>query len=174
MNLKIQRGLYWFRNDLRLDDNPALHAMAHNVESAAFVFIIDERWFAPSPHGFDRMGPHRMRFMVQSVLALEQALLEQGHELVILTGDPATCILEAVNMLGCSQVFGQKEHTQEETEAENRIESVISAHWTEGQTLLQPEDLPMSLNDLPEVFSRFRNKVEKGGLKIRPLVHVEQ
>ena len=174
MNSKIQRGLYWFRNDLRLDDTPALHAMAQNVESAAFVFIIDERWFAPSVHGFDRMGPHRMRFMVQSVLALEQALLEQGHELVILTGDPATCILEAANTLGCSQVFGQKEHTQEETEAENRIESVISAHWIEGQTLLHPEDLPMSLSDLPEVFSRFRNKVEKGGLKVRPLVHVER
>ncbi len=173
MKPAIEKGLYWFRNDLRLDDNPALQAMSQNVASAAFVFVIDNRWFEKSHHGLERMGAHRMRFMVESIQALKIALLEKGHQLLVLTGDPAACVIRVAQALQCDQVFGQKEHTQEESEAENRIQSAIPAAWIEGQTLLHPEDLPMSLSDLPQVFSRFRNKVEKGGLEVRTLAQVE-
>ena len=36
----MMRALYWFREDLRLLDNPALTAMAQQAEEAVFVFVI--------------------------------------------------------------------------------------------------------------------------------------
>lgn len=169
----IKRGLYWFRKDLRLDDNPALSAMSRAAESAVFLFVMDERWFRKSSQNYNRMGHHRMRFMTECVRDLQLALQKKGHDLIVAKGDPAAQVLRIAKELNCSEIFAQKEHTQEETEQENQIANVISAQWLEGQTLIHPEDLPMSIDDLPAVFSRFRNKVEKKGLVIRPLSTVE-
>ena len=36
----MMRALYWFREDLRLLDNPALTAMAQLADGAVFVFVV--------------------------------------------------------------------------------------------------------------------------------------
>ncbi|MDG2122877.1 MAG: DASH family cryptochrome [Verrucomicrobiales bacterium] len=170
----IKRGLYWFRNDLRLEDNPALTAMAGEVDDAVFVFVVDDRWFETTPHGFGRMGPHRMHFMMQSVQALQLALLAKGHDLIVLMGTPAACILGVAETFGCSKIYAQKEHTHEEVTEENRIASAVSAQWTEGQTLIHPQDLPFEVTGLPNVFSNFRKHVEIDGPPVRQIGTVTQ
>ena len=64
------RALYWFREDLRLEDNPALTALCVDAAEAVFVFVVptSDRW-SRSP---ERMGEHRSRFMAESAVALDQ------------------------------------------------------------------------------------------------------
>ena len=80
------RALYWFREDLRLEDNPALIELCAAADEAVFVFVMpaSERW-SRSP---ERMGEHRARFMAESVMALDKALRERGNQLVVLHGHP--------------------------------------------------------------------------------------
>jgi len=42
----MKRALYWFREDLRLLDNPALTAMVEQADEAIFAFVIpnSDQW----------------------------------------------------------------------------------------------------------------------------------
>lgn len=163
-----RRGLFWFRSDLRVNDMPALHAMFETVDEAVFLFVIDERWLEKGPFDFYRMGRHRLRFMWESVLELAEQLAEKGAELNVAIGKPAETVLEMARACGCDAVFGHKEHTHEELEEERKVQENMEVHWFESATLIHPMDLPFEILELPEVFSRFRNRVEKKGLNVRP------
>ena len=85
------RALYWFREDLRLEDNPALTALCADADEAVFAFVQpDTAAWSRSP---ERMGEHRSRFMMESVMALDQALREHGNQLVVLHGDPDVAVV---------------------------------------------------------------------------------
>lgn len=159
------RALYWFREDLRLLDNPALTAMAEQADEAVFVFVMPEgrQW----SRGEERMGVHRRRFMMESLLDLDSDLRKNGNHLVLLEGNPVEAILQAAEQWNCEAVFSQTCHTEEETQSTEAISAAMPHHTVEGATLVHPDDLPFSVADLPEIFSRFRNKVEKRGLNIR-------
>ena len=166
------RALYWFREDLRLEDNPALTALCADADEAVFAFVQpDTAAWSRSP---ERMGEHRSRFMAESVMALDQALREHGNQLVVLHGDPDVAVVEAARQWGCQAVYSQRCHTHEEEVAAAKVADVLPHYTFEGATLVHPDDLPFDVEDLPEIFTRFRKKVEKGGLIVRDLQPVPE
>lgn len=58
-------------------------------------------------------------------------------------------------------IYGQKEWTQEELDDNELIPTGIEKHWHYDQFLFHPEDIPMQVEDVPEVFTVFRKKCEK-------------
>ena len=102
------RALYWFREDLRLLDNPALTAMAQQADEAVFVFVIPSgsEW----SQGEERMGDHRRRFMLESLADLDRELRGVGQQLRVLQGNPVECVLQTAkewnpfpsSPMGCS------------------------------------------------------------------------
>ena len=90
-------SLFWFREDLRLADNPALHAaLAHGKTLCLYVF--DE--------GGDRrpLGGASRWWLSRSLAALADDIAERGGELVIMRGDPATIIPEVASTAGVDLV----------------------------------------------------------------------
>jgi deoxyribodipyrimidine photolyase len=65
----VTRGIHWFRNDLRIQDNAALAALADRVEEWLPVFILDRRIVGDASAG----GP-RMRFLLDCLERLGRAL----------------------------------------------------------------------------------------------------
>ncbi len=63
-----QRKLVWFRNDLRTDDNPALHDALDAGPTVGVFLVADEQW--RSHH----VGPRRLAFLRDTVLELKRAL----------------------------------------------------------------------------------------------------
>lgn len=159
------RALYWFREDLRLQDNPALQACCEAADEVVFAFVVPsgKNWSRSK----ERAGHHRRHFMWESLFALNESLEAHGNTLFVLEGDPVECISNWARECNCEQVFSQACHSHEEEEAANRIAELLPHTCIEGNTLIHPSDLPFEISDLPEVFSRFRNRVEKGGLKVR-------
>jgi len=78
-------GLVWYRRDLRLLDNPALADATRRNERVVAAYVLDPRLLAAA-------GPHRRRFHLASLVALDAALRDQGARLVVRTGDPATVV----------------------------------------------------------------------------------
>ncbi|MEQ8858172.1 MAG: deoxyribodipyrimidine photo-lyase [Pseudomonadales bacterium] len=73
------RTLVWFRNDLRVDDNPALHhAMEHGEAIAAFCFC-NAQW---RDHD---VGDNRLAFLLDNLHALAADLRELGVPLRTIT-----------------------------------------------------------------------------------------
>jgi hypothetical protein len=63
------RGIHWFRNDLRLQDNTALAALSERVEEWLPIFVLD-------PRIFSRMnsGQPRVRFLLDCLDRLGEEL----------------------------------------------------------------------------------------------------
>jgi hypothetical protein len=66
-----RRTLVWFRADLRLHDQ-AVHTAARALSSLFPVFVFSSRDFDKSPLGFDRTGPYRAKFLLDSVVDLRR------------------------------------------------------------------------------------------------------
>lgn len=77
--------LVWFRNDLRLTDNPSLYAAAESGEPLLLLYILDERAGAAS-----RWWLHH------SLTALADDIATRGGQLLLRRGDPLKIIPELV------------------------------------------------------------------------------
>ncbi|WP_414827470.1 DASH family cryptochrome [Alteromonas sp. H39] len=161
------RGLFWFRLDLRLHDNPALSALSEQVDAMTCVYLYPETF--SSSHVPDEVGDGRCQklFRDQSLLALRDALQAIGSDLLIVTrGENSEarqmawlCEQLKINVLGVTTHGGFYER---------KAVAQISASITnlkivseQSVTLFNEEDLPFEINDMPNVFTAFRKKVEK-------------
>jgi len=83
--MMTKRTLHWFRNDLRLTDNPALSAAAEAGQLLC-LYILD--------NGPDRraLGGASRWWLSRSLDALGEALARKGGRLVLMQGDPAEII----------------------------------------------------------------------------------
>ena len=77
-------AIHWFRRDLRLRDNPALHAAAEASAGQVLpLFILDDAILrAPDT------APARVAFLLSTLAALDGALRERGSRLIVRRGSP--------------------------------------------------------------------------------------
>jgi deoxyribodipyrimidine photo-lyase len=99
------------------------------------------------------------------VAELQRSLSAHNITLIIDNRPPEEGILDWVNRLNISQIFFQKEWTDEERSVENNLRAALPketeffTHY--DQFLFHPEDIPFELGALPEVFTLFRKQCEK-------------
>jgi deoxyribodipyrimidine photo-lyase len=162
--------LVWVRNDLRLHDNEALTRAcrwaAETGGRVGCVYVLDPHWFATTAHGFDRIGPFRRRFLRQSLEDLATSLNAIGGRLDVIRGATDEVLATVASRLDAEVVFCNQEIASEEAAIEYRVRSRLSKHGIEFDVarpnlLLDESDLPFDVDELPEVFSKFRRKVEK-------------
>ena len=172
---RAERVVLWFRNDLRLHDNAIVDKARRSVASGQCkevlpLYCFDPRMFRQSEYGSKtKTGVHRTKFLLESVIDLRQRLRSVGSDLLIAVNKPENVIAELVGERGTS-VLAQREVTSEEILVESRVRQALESRsdraelellW--GATLYHRADLPFSRNlkDLPDVFTPFRNKVER-------------
>lgn len=91
--------VWWVRNDLRIQDNPALRAVngAALVDDRKFVavYCFDRRSLDHASHGYSitnfsgkNTKALHARFVLQSVLALRDELAAAGSKLLVCSGNP--------------------------------------------------------------------------------------
>ncbi|KKM94342.1 hypothetical protein LCGC14_1199330, partial [marine sediment metagenome] len=169
--------LYWFTRDLRLHDNAALLA-ASKSDMLLCAYVVDPRWFQPGPLQSKAMGDHRWRFLWQSLITLERNLRALGQRLHIAYGKPEDVIPALVHNHKVNRVIrsrqpGTREAGQWQVIQDTLPDTLFQEFETLG--LFTESSLPMSLEDLPDSFSKFRKLIEKSGergasvLRIRTL-----
>lgn len=162
--LSNSRGLFWFRHDLRLHDNVAFNTLCDEVDEATFVYVMDSRLYSKSTFGFSRAGAHRQRFLAQTLVDLSKRLAELGHGLVVLSGNPSQCLHRMIKT-GHYSHLGYSEHNglYERQDAEALERDFPSLTFVKKNTfsLFDEQSLPFSIENMPDVFSPFRRKVEK-------------
>ena len=141
--------IYVIRRDLRVSDNPILHSLAtstdhgfthllplyifppHQIEISGFL---KEGQHSPYPEaksavgGFWRCGPHRTKFIAQSVWNLRENLQRLGSDLTT-RADPFGEVLQSVINKVRQKKFkvGAVWMVEEEADEEKRDEAAISA-----------------------------------------------
>ena len=161
-----QRILIWYRNDLRVHDLLALKNAVEQSAEIIPVYCFDDRLFGKTTFGFPKTGNYRAQFLIESVVDLRSSLQKLGSNLVVRRGLPEAIIPAIAEQLQVDQVCYSKEVTAEEKQVENQLNKVLSAkkiqvntYWS--ATLYLPEDLPFSIEQIPELYTNFRKQVEQ-------------
>lgn len=169
------KNLIWFRNDLRVADNPALVSACKGRQVIA-VYCFDPRHYQRSKFGFVTTEKYRAQFLIESVEALKIALEQLNISLLVYNERPELSIPEIVKDHGIQNIFSQKEWTKDETKVLDAVIAAVPAltnfesHY--GQFLFHPEDVPYKTPlDIPQVFTQFRKKSEKY-CKVRSLAPI--
>lgn len=166
MGTKGKTIICLFRNDLRIHDNEVLQWANRNADFVLPMYIFDPRHFGGTYHfGFPKTGPHRTKFLLESIQDLRKNLKIRGSGLAVRKGKPHEELKKMIDMLGQSSVHSvvfHEEVTQEELDVEKSIKKHcgvnIKTFW--GHTLYHREDLPFSPSQTPDVYTQFRKRVE--------------
>ena len=169
-------NLIWFRNDLRIHDNEALAEACKDTSNLLPVYIFDPIQHEKSSFGFTKTGGFRLQFLIDSLQNLNKNLIKKGSGLILEYGDSVEILTKLVKEFNVQKVFLHEEVTSEETDVEDHLVEVLEEIGVEvksfwGATLFHADDLPFEFDNIPEVFTAFRKKVEKYA-RVRPLIPV--
>ncbi len=157
----MNRAVYWFRNNLRLRDNPSLLRCVEECDEVIPVWVYQDRWAGTDNLGFEKMGGFRQKFMLEAVQDLREQLRALGSDLLVLRGRPVESVIDCCEKYGVNHVYASREHADYEIKQEARLSEQINLHLSSDQSLYIEGDLPFALDRLPRVFTDFRKKVEK-------------
>jgi deoxyribodipyrimidine photo-lyase len=164
--MAVQRILLWYRNDLRLHDHqPLMQAIAAGGDIIP-VYCFDDRQFGQTSFGFPKTGSFRSQFLLESLADLRAAWRSRGSDLVIRRGLPEIIVPELVKQHDITTVYYHREVTTEELAVSDELERSLKvikvdcqSFW--GHTLYDIHDLPFGLQQLPELFTKFRKNFEQ-------------
>lgn len=160
-------ALVWFRQDLRLHDNESLIDAINVSDNILPIYVFDERlFFGKTRYGFKKIGIHRAKFLLESIVNLRKNLLAIGSNLVVRIGKPEDIIAQFAQDYNCTWVFCNRERTSEEVFVQDALESKLWAigqeiFYNRGKMLYYTSDLPFPIGQTPDVFTQFRKDVEK-------------
>ncbi|KAL6957902.1 1,3-beta-glucanosyltransferase [Sarracenia purpurea var. burkii] len=166
-------SIVWFRNDLRVHDNECLNSANNESMSVLPVYCFDPRDYGKSSSGFDKTGPYRATFLIESVSDLKKSLQSRGSDLVVRIGKPETVLVELAKAIGADAVYAHREVSHDEVKAEEKIEAAMKDEGVEvkylwGSTLYHVDDLPFKMEEMPTNYGGFKEKVQ--GLEIRKTI----
>ncbi|XP_072269489.1 cryptochrome DASH-like [Pyxicephalus adspersus] len=163
------------RNDLRYHDNEVLLWAHRNADHIIPLYCFDPRHYLGTHYyNFPKTGPHRLKFLLESVQDLRNTLKKRGSNLLLRRGHPEDVIEGLIKQLGpVSAVAFQQEATKEELDVEKSVKQVCTSNGVQiqsiwGSTLYHRDDLPFRhISGLPDVYTQFRKAVETQ-CKVRP------
>lgn len=167
--------ILWIRNDLRLDDNPALVEAARNATHLVPVHVIDPAQYGTTRSGLPRCASYRARFQVESLAAMRESLRAIGSELVIRRGQPAEVLGELIRETKAGLlVYTLEAATEERRREEEVVRGAAAAGCRTGgiwqATMTHRDDLPFGgIEALPDIFTEYRKAVERRWLVRPPL-----
>jgi deoxyribodipyrimidine photo-lyase len=156
--------LYWFRQDHRLSDNPALAqacTMAeHRSEPLLPVTLLPTE--QTTDWGFTRLGEHRKAYEAQSLTALAGSLRSLGSDLHQPKTPGCEGLIELARQVNASCIVCESIHAPYEIdEIKTLTDAGIKVETIEQSALLPHDSLPFETSKTPTVFSDFRRQVEK-------------
>ena len=164
----MKAAIYWFRNDLRVNDNPAFTQACEKYDKVFAVYVHDPKQNEQTHWSFERMGVHRKAFLAGRLNDLALQLKMLGYELTELEGSPKDALSAFARAHNTAQICCEDNAAPEEQAEISDLNAAGFAVKTLWQSsLLELTGLPFDVENLPAVFTAFRNKVEKQALKPR-------
>lgn len=114
-------NIFWFRRDLRLDDNAGLYHALKSGNPVQCVFIFDNEILDKLEDKKDR----RVVFIHRQLSKLNQQLTELGSSLIVKHGKPIEAWKKLVNEFKIEQVFTNHDYEPYAKERDETIRSLL-------------------------------------------------
>ncbi|MGK0324925.1 MAG: deoxyribodipyrimidine photo-lyase [Polaribacter sp.] len=158
-------GLIWFRNNLRIIDNASLEKAVENCNKIIAVYCFDPKLFRIDEFGFQKTAKFRAKFLIETITDLKQNLANINVTLLTYFESPENKIHEICDAFSIDAIYTQKEWTKEEIITNNLTKDTLSEtiDFIEDydQFLYHPKTVSKNFNNIPDVFTQFRKKLEK-------------
>ena len=132
--------IVWFRNDLRLGDQPALHAAQERGEPVLCVFILED------DNSLRPLGAASRWWLHHSLASLAHDLEAAGAALTLFAGSAAEIIPGLVEAMGAGALFFTRRYGGSSTKLDKAIEATVSSDTCvvetfNGRLLHEPWDI---------------------------------
>jgi deoxyribodipyrimidine photo-lyase len=151
---EVMTSVFWFRRDLRLHDNPALHDAAERGPVAA-LFVMDEllihgRW--PSAN--------RVAFMLDSLRRLDESLGQRGSRLHVRMGRPEHVVPAFAAEANAGHVFAARDYSPYARRRDAAVAAALTTveiefHTRRGVLVHEPEEVSTADGSPFSVFTPF-------------------
>lgn len=153
--------ILWFRQDLRLNDNPALQAALKSEQAIIPIYIHDTSvdWH---PGAASRWWLHH------SLIALRNDLHDRGSDLVVKTGQTENILLELCSQHEVSEIYWNRCYdpaaVDRDTGLKKHLQKVsIQIHSFNSSLLAEPWDVLKKDQTAYRVFTAFWNTLQRQG-----------
>ncbi|MCC5851768.1 MAG: DASH family cryptochrome [Alkalimonas sp.] len=156
-------GLFWFQQDLRLSDQPALAQACAECEQLILLYCAEPGWFSPGRYHSKRMGMQRWRFIADSLSELAQQLGARQQQLVLRYQSPVEAISQLISQYRVDAIYQSRQPGYYESRQWQQLQQrfpYLPFYTVDSNTLFDASQLPFALEALPASFSQFRKKVE--------------
>ena len=150
-------SLVWFRQDLRLEDQPALQAAIARGEPVIPVFI-----WSPEDEGKWRPGAASRWWLHRSLTQLDMQLRAIGSRLIVRSGDALRELLSIIDETDAAAVFWNRRYEPASIERDSLVKKELRTRGLEvesfnGQLLFEPWDVQTKEGRPYRVFTAFWN-----------------
>lgn len=124
-------AIWWIRRDLRLGDNPALHAALQGADQLIPLFIQDPRLLEPA-------AQTRKAFLFGGLRQLDTELHRLGSQLVLRSGEPLEILRQIVVESGAHRIFAAEDYSPFAMRRDERIAQMLPLTLLPGVTVRHP------------------------------------
>ena len=163
-----QVGIFLFKNDLRLHDNPALAKAAAEVDELICIYCLEAKQPVSSLRAPSNLSSHRLHFLQQSLTDLHTSLLTLGQQLLVSAESPLDVIPQLITQHNVAKIYCSQNTGVYENQMWGKLSKrypMIDFYCIASHTLFSESELPFKLADLPDSFSKFRKAVEPFQIK---------
>jgi deoxyribodipyrimidine photo-lyase len=151
----VTANIFWFRNDLRLSDNPGLEAALQHADRTALVYVLDDE--AP---GNWKMGGAARWWLHYSLQSLGAAIAACGGKLILRRGDAGAIIPDLAAEMKVAEVHAGRRfepwaRTQDRDIAETLKRSGVALRRHLSTLLFAPETITTKTGGSYGVYTPF-------------------
>jgi deoxyribodipyrimidine photo-lyase len=134
-------NIFWFRRDLRLDDNHGLFMALSAPLPVIPVFIFDSNILQKLSDKNDL----RITFIYQEIAALKRKLEEKGSSLLVLYGDPEQVMDELTKRHSADAIYANHDYEPYARERDERVRKLlikkgIAFHTFKDQVIFEKDE----------------------------------
>jgi deoxyribodipyrimidine photo-lyase len=154
----VKINIFWFRRDLRLDDNSALNSALSSGLPVLFLFIYDTKIIDELPH-----DDARISFIHETLSAINRTLQKSGSSVFALKGTPEKIWKELLKAFDINAVYANRDYEPYAIQRDNKIEQILLKHRIsfllfkdqvifEENDILKPDKRPYT------IFTPYKNR----------------
>lgn len=162
-------AIVWFRDDLRMADNPALHAAAASKRPLVCVYIHDEE-----TRGVRSLGGAARWWLHGSLQTLDDALSQHGGRLTLLRGASADLLPRLAASVSAKTVFWNRRYDKSGRKIDAAVAAALKKHEVEvasfnGRLLNEPWTLKNKSGKPFRVFTAYWRTARAHGVPEAPI-----
>lgn len=148
--------LFWFRRDLRLEDNTGLYYALQQEKDVLPLFIFDRNIL----DDLDDQEDPRVTFIYEHILQLKKELEEKGSTLLVKYGTPEQVYTEIFDEYKVETIYTNRDYEPYAIKRDQTIEEMAKNHGTsfltfKDQVIFEPGEILNGSGEFYKVFTPF-------------------